>query len=105
MPIRDEKGYQKGLYVASLDFNRREIRDIVNNNVTSFSEALKMVTSNPARILGIDNKKGKLKEGHDADMVLADNIENLNIERVFAKGRMQVENGKALFQGHYQQGA
>jgi beta-aspartyl-dipeptidase (metallo-type) len=103
MPIRDEKENQKGLYVASLDFNRREVRDIVNNNVTSFSEALKMVTSNPARILGIDSKKGKVKKGYDADLVLADNIENLKIERVFAKGRILVEDGKALFQGHFQQ--
>lgn len=103
MPIRDERGKQKGMYVASLDFNRREIRDMVNNNVASFSEALKIATSNPARILGIDNKKGNIKEGYDADLVIADSIENLKIETVLAKGIVHVENCKAVFQGHYQQ--
>ena len=97
MPIRDEDGRQVGMYIAPLDFNRREIRDIVNNKVAPFSEALKMVTTNPARILGIGDEKGEIKEGYDADIV-----ESLVIERVYAKGRVQVENGRSLFQGHYQ---
>ena len=39
----------------------------------------------------------------DADIVIADSVENLRIERVYAKGRIQVEDGRSLFQGHYQQ--
>ena len=103
MPIRDEDGSQIGMYIAPLDFNRREIRDIVTNKVAPLSEALKMVTTNPARILGIEDEKGEIKEGYDADIVIADSVENLGIEKVYAMGKMQVENGKSLFQGHYQQ--
>ncbi|NQT08008.1 beta-aspartyl-peptidase, partial [Candidatus Bathyarchaeota archaeon] len=103
MPIRDEDGRQVGMYIAPLDFNRREIRDIVNSNVAQFSEALKMVTTNPARILGIGDTKGEIRNGHDADIVIADSVESLRIEEVYAKGKMQVEDGKSLFQGHYQQ--
>jgi len=103
MPIRDEDGRQVGMYIAPLDFNRREIRDIVNNKVAPFSEALKMVTTNPVRILGIGDTKGEIKDGYDADIVIADSVENLRIEKVYAKGRIQVENGKSIFQGHYQQ--
>ena len=103
MPIRDEDGRQVGMYIAPLDFNRREIRDIVNNKVAPFSEALKMVTTNPARILGIGDTKGEIKEGYDADIVIADSVENHGIEKVYAKGRLQVEDGRSLFQGHYQQ--
>ena len=103
MPIRDENGKQTGMYIAPLDFNRREIRDIVNNRVTSFSEALKMVTTTPARILQIDDRKGEIKEGYDADIVIADTVENMKIDKVYAKGKLQVDNGKSIFQGHYQQ--
>jgi len=103
MPIRNEEGKQIGLYIASLDFIRREVRDIVNNGITSFSEALKMVTTNPARILKINDQKGILKEGYDADLVIAESVETLKIEKVYAKGKILVENGKSLFQGHYQQ--
>ena len=103
MPIRNTEGTQIGVYVASLDFLRREIRDIVNHGVTSFSEALKLVTTNPARILQINNKKGALKTGYDADLVIADSVENCKIDKVYAKGKLLVENGRSLFQGHFQQ--
>jgi N-acetylglucosamine-6-phosphate deacetylase len=103
MPIRDEDGKQTGMYIAPLDFNRREIRDITNNKVASFSEALKMVTTTPARILQIDDTKGEIKEGYDADIVIADSVESLKIDKVYAKGKLLVEKGRSLFQGHYQQ--
>jgi beta-aspartyl-dipeptidase (metallo-type) len=101
MAIRDNKGKQIGLYIALVDFTRREIRDITRNQVTSFQEALKMVTINPARCLGIENKKGRIKKGYDADFVIADKPENLKIERVYAKGKMLVNKGRSLFQTHY----
>jgi imidazolonepropionase-like amidohydrolase len=34
------------------------------------SQALKLVTSNPAEIMGVDNRIGKLKPGNDADLVV-----------------------------------
>lgn len=33
-------------------------------------EALKAITINPAKILGIDNRVGSIKEGKDADIVI-----------------------------------
>lgn len=103
MPIRNEDGKQIGMYIASLDFIRREIRDIVNNGITSFSDTLKMVTTNPARILKINDRKGVLKKGYDAGLVIAESVETLKIEKVYAKGKLLVKNGKSVFQGHYQQ--
>jgi N-acetylglucosamine-6-phosphate deacetylase len=35
-----------------------------------FSEAIKTVTTNPAAVLGVADRKGYLKEGYDADIVL-----------------------------------
>jgi len=101
MAIRDDYGKQVGLYIALVDFTRREIRDMVRNNVAPFEEALKMVTINPARSLEIDNRKGRIKAGYDADIVIADSHQNLKVDKVYAKGKMLVENGKSIFQSHY----
>jgi beta-aspartyl-dipeptidase (metallo-type) len=101
MAIRDAKGKQIAVYIAPVDFTRREIRDIVYNRITPFEEALKMVTTNPAKCLGIDNKKGKIVEGFDADIVISDKPENLRVEKVYSKGKQLVEAGKAIWQGYY----
>ncbi|MBC7757854.1 MAG: amidohydrolase family protein, partial [Phormidesmis sp. FL-bin-119] len=36
----------------------------------SFDEALKTITLNPARLLGIENRVGSIEKGKDADLVL-----------------------------------
>jgi beta-aspartyl-dipeptidase (metallo-type) len=100
MMIRDGSGKQIGLYVALVDFTRREIKDIVQNRVAPLEEALKMVTTNPARLLGVDDRKGHIKEGYDADIVVA-NPEKLRPEKVYSKGKLLVQNGKSIFQDHY----
>jgi len=48
------------------------------------SAALQMATWNPARLLGIDARKGRLVPGADADIVLLDG--ELNVQRVFIGG-------------------
>ena len=101
MAIRDTKGKQIAVYIAPVDFTRREIRDIVHNRIALFEEALKMVTINPAKCLGIDDRKGRIAEGYDADIVIADKPENLRVEKVYAKGKMLVDSGKSLWQGYY----
>ena len=47
-PIRDENMKQIGRYIAPLDLNRREVRDMVNSNICNLSDALKIMTTNPA---------------------------------------------------------
>lgn len=46
--------------------------------------AVQMASFNPARLLGIDSRKGRLVAGADADIVLLD--EALHVSRVFARG-------------------
>ena len=41
-------------------------------NGLSFDEALKSITMNPAKLLGIDNRVGSIEKGKDADLVLFD---------------------------------
>ena len=44
-----------------------------------------MASLNPARAIGIDDRKGSLEEGKDADIFLAD--ENMNVSRTILRGR------------------
>jgi N-acetylglucosamine-6-phosphate deacetylase len=50
----------------------------------SISDAVKMVTENPLRMMGLSVKKGKLLPGWDADLCVFD--ENIQIRSVFADG-------------------
>ena len=43
----------------------------------SLGEAIKCVTFNPARCLGIENRKGTLRPGADADLVILDRSGNV----------------------------
>ena len=43
----------------------------------SLGEAIKCVTFNPARCLGIENRKGTLRPGVDADLVVLDRTGNV----------------------------
>lgn len=48
------------------------------------TECVRMLTANPAEIMRIDDHKGHLKEGWDADVVLFD--DDLNLKEVFYRG-------------------
>ncbi len=79
---RDAEGRLAGS-TLTLD---RALRNIVNLGA-SLADALRMLTLNPAKLLGIEFKKGSLRTGADADIVLLD--EALNVTRVWARGVSQ----------------
>jgi beta-aspartyl-dipeptidase (metallo-type) len=94
-----EDGKRVGRYIAPLDLNRREVRDMANNGVCSLTDALKIMTSNVGKALGI--KKGTIAEGYDADLVIADGVENMRVEQVYAMGKQVVEKGEAIWKTHF----
>ncbi|MCW3091487.1 MAG: nagA [Ferruginibacter sp.] len=49
-------------------------------------DAVRMITSTPARIMGVGGKKGSLLAGKDADIVIFD--QDINIEMTLVKGRV-----------------
>jgi imidazolonepropionase-like amidohydrolase len=68
---------QKGVRVAiksdSDDFDRRlnqEAAKTMRYGGATEEEALKMITLNPAWIVGVDNRVGSLEVGKDADIVI-----------------------------------
>jgi N-acetylglucosamine-6-phosphate deacetylase len=61
----------------------RALRNIVGLG-TLLADALRMLTLNPATLLGIEFKKGSLRPGADADLLLLD--ESLAVAKVWTRG-------------------
>ena len=61
---------------------------------------LPLVTENPARVLGIHDRKGCIEVGKDADLLVLG--EDLSIERVYANGRLLVEGGQPKVLGRFE---
>lgn len=69
--------------VATAD---RLVRTMVNIAGCSLADAVKMITENPSRIMGISDKKGSLKVGMDADVVIFD--DDVNIKNAIVAGKI-----------------
>ena len=50
----------------------RAVRNAMAAADLSLAEALRMASYNPARVIGMEKKKGSLEPGKDADIVLLD---------------------------------
>jgi len=61
----------------------RALRTVVALGIP-LQDAVRMLTTNPAKLLGIEFKKGALRTGADADIVLLD--ENLQVANVWTRG-------------------
>lgn len=48
-------------------------------------DAVKMMSATPARVIGVDDKKGYIKSGYDADIILFD--DDINIKKVMVMGK------------------
>lgn len=66
-----------GRLAASILTLDRALRNMVFECNLPFDVALCAITSNPARCLGVDNRKGAIKEGYDADIVFLDGFNNV----------------------------
>ncbi len=50
----------------------RAVKNMVYLCGVSIANAVKMASLNPAKVIGVDNKKGKIARGYDADLVIFD---------------------------------
>lgn len=69
--------------VATAD---RLVRTMVQIAGCSIAEAVRMITENPAKIMGISERKGQVKTGMDADIVIFD--DNINIKNTIITGKI-----------------
>ena len=66
------------------------VRTMVQLADCSMSNAVRMLTENPARVMGISDRKGSVKKGLDADVVIFD--ENVKILKTIIDGKIIYEN-------------
>ena len=99
LPEFDEKGKFLGLGVGKVASLFHEVRNAVVNEHIPLETALKVITSNPARNLKLQNK-GQIQIGKDADLVLLDH--DLNIDTVIAKGQIMIHHKEILVKGTFE---
>ena len=83
--VVDGRGRLGGSASTLADVVRRAVRDLSEDAVT-------MATRNPARLLGI--KKGEIKPGYDADLILVD--DRMNVRATWVRGEL-VTSEKGAF--------
>ena len=72
-------------FAGSVASGNRLLKTILRNTSATLPEGVRMLTQNPAKILGIENQKGSLAVGFDADLVLFD--EDIKVIRVMNGGK------------------
>jgi N-acetylglucosamine-6-phosphate deacetylase len=73
-------------FAGSVATANRLVRNMVDLAGVNLQDAVKMATLTPARILGVDDEKGSIDKGKDADIVVFD--ENINIRMTIAEGEV-----------------
>ncbi|MCE5175597.1 MAG: N-acetylglucosamine-6-phosphate deacetylase [Bacteroidales bacterium] len=63
----------RSAFAGSVATTNRLVRTMVNIAEVPLTDAVKMMTLTPARIIRINDKKGSIQEGKDADLIIFDN--------------------------------
>lgn len=89
----DKDGNLIGFRRAPIDQNFAQVVDLVKEGGIDIADAFKIITTNPARNLGLKHK-GQIKVGYDADFCgLSD---DLKLTDVFAKGKHLLADSNLL---------
>jgi adenine deaminase len=88
----DDKHPEDLINEGTIDFN---IKLAIRSGIEPIN-AIRMATLNPAECYGLKGK-GAIAPGYIADLVVMDNLDDLNILKVFKNGKLVGENNKALF--------
>ena len=82
--------YLDGTFIGSTTGLGSIVTKFIKYTGCSFPEAVNTVTIIPARILGIDDHKGSLEEGKDADIVIIDR--DFNVKYTIIAGKIIHQN-------------
>lgn len=73
--------------VLTLD---RAVKNVYENSSYALYDVVKMATFNGAKHCGVADRKGLIKEGYDADLILFD--EGINVKKVIVNGKLIHDN-------------
>lgn len=76
-------------FAGSVATTDRLVRTMVKQADIPLADAIRMATATPARILNIDDSKGSLIQGKDADIVIFD--DDIQIQKTIIKGKIIYE--------------
>lgn len=76
----------RSAFAGSVSTSDRLVRTILEMTDAPLHEAVKMMTLTPAKLLRIDNRKGSISEGKDADLLIFD--EKIDVKLVMVRGRV-----------------
>ncbi|MGL4762428.1 MAG: beta-aspartyl-peptidase [Sarcina sp.] len=99
MPVFDDDGNLMGLGIGLVGTLLREVKYSITRGI-GIEDAIKVITLNPAKALGLKSK-GQIAKGMDADIVILDK-ENLEVDTVFAMGKIVRMNGKNTVKGTFE---
>lgn len=100
LPVFNREGENIDVQVARVDTLYQEVRDAVQQENIPLETALRTITSNVADHLRL-SRKGRIREGNDADLVLAD-PETLELQTVIARGQVMLRDGELLVKGSFE---
>lgn len=88
-PVFDDDGLVAGTRTATNTALLRDWQQLVRDEVLTLERALGLISGNVARVLGLQERKGRLAPGYDADITMLD--DNL-------RPRLTVVGGRVLYQ-------
>lgn len=97
--IRGADGSVTGYRKAPVDGNLAQVVKLIRDLGADISDALRLVTSNPAENLSLRDK-GRIAPGADADLCLFD--DRMNLQEVIARGTLLMHEGKIIRKGTFE---
>jgi len=97
--VFNEAGELTGLGVSSVSIIIETLRGLIQSGILTTTDALKLFTSNPADILGLDGK-GRIEIGYDADLIILET--DLSLDKLLANGQLMIDRGKTLVKGTFE---
>ncbi|MFK3960089.1 beta-aspartyl-peptidase [Guptibacillus hwajinpoensis] len=99
LPAFNAAGEFEGLQIGSVASLYKEVRDAIVEDGVPISDAVKVITKNPASLLKL-SQKGEIAVEKDADLVIVDS--DFQVDTVFAKGKKMVVGKQCLVKGTFE---
>mgnify|MGYP006101619813 CR=1 FL=1 len=95
----DDDGNLIGFKSAPFDKNLDEVINLIKIGNMPIEKAIKLITSNPAKNLGLKNK-GHIKLGYDADLCFFNG--KMNLSTVISKGNFMLKDSDLIVKGSFE---